>query len=256
VALIVCIMAGSGIIYAAIVAAWVAYLVPSWVRHGEERTHAERSTERMRILQPGPRHGSHELDEEDLLLGERAVTRVSARTARRRRRTLLLLVVTITAVCIGVRLGYLLSWVPAIPAIALVGYLVLLRRSTRRMALARRRELARRAVRAVSVAPRRRVEPRPVVSPASAAPSPVRRPSTPMADDSWEPQPVPLPTYVTAPKARRSIRTINLRSPGAWTSGRLPGESDGHVAPAEAPRSYVSEAAETGPIPLQVAVGN
>src|SRR3712207_914741 len=103
-------MAGSGIIYAAIVAAWVAYLVPSWVRHGEERTYAERSTERMRILQPGPRHAGHELDEEDLPLGEHAVARVSARTARRRRRTLVLLALTIVVVAVGVGLGYLLPW--------------------------------------------------------------------------------------------------------------------------------------------------
>lgn len=37
----------------------------------------------------------------------------------------------------------------------------------------------------------------------------------------WEPVPVPLPTYVTAPRARRVIRTIDLATPGAWTSGRL-----------------------------------
>ncbi len=37
----------------------------------------------------------------------------------------------------------------------------------------------------------------------------------------WEPVPVPLPTYVTAPRAQRVIRTIDLATPGAWTSGRL-----------------------------------
>jgi hypothetical protein len=38
---------------------------------------------------------------------------------------------------------------------------------------------------------------------------------------SWEPVPVPLPTYVLAPKAPRSVRVIDLTLPGAWTSGYL-----------------------------------
>jgi hypothetical protein len=38
---------------------------------------------------------------------------------------------------------------------------------------------------------------------------------------SWQPNPLPLPTYVTAPKAVRPIRVIDLTTPGAWTSGRL-----------------------------------
>ena len=37
----------------------------------------------------------------------------------------------------------------------------------------------------------------------------------------WDPLPVTLPTYVTKPTAtRRTVRTIDLGEPGAWTSGR------------------------------------
>ena len=37
----------------------------------------------------------------------------------------------------------------------------------------------------------------------------------------WDPMPVTLPTYVTAPAAaRRTVRTIDLDSTGVWTSGR------------------------------------
>ena len=37
----------------------------------------------------------------------------------------------------------------------------------------------------------------------------------------WDPLPVTLPTYVTKPAAaRRTVRTIDLGEPGAWTSGR------------------------------------
>ncbi|MFE2723161.1 gephyrin-like molybdotransferase receptor GlpR [Kitasatospora sp. NPDC059327] len=42
--------------------------------------------------------------------------------------------------------------------------------------------------------------------------------------DSWEPVPVPLPTYVTAPVAPRVTRGLDLSAPGTWTAGR-PAES-------------------------------
>ncbi len=35
----------------------------------------------------------------------------------------------------------------------------------------------------------------------------------------WDPLPVTLPTYVTKPKAKRTVRTIDLNEPGTWTSG-------------------------------------
>jgi hypothetical protein len=44
-------------------------------------------------------------------------------------------------------------------------------------------------------------------------------------EGTWEPAEFPLPTYVTAPKAVRPVRVIDLTSPGAWTSGRFLEES-------------------------------
>jgi len=38
----------------------------------------------------------------------------------------------------------------------------------------------------------------------------------------WDPLPVTLPTYVSKPQARRTVRTIELGEPGTWTSGRTP----------------------------------
>jgi hypothetical protein len=40
-------------------------------------------------------------------------------------------------------------------------------------------------------------------------------------DETWRPNPLPLPTYVTAPKAVRPIKVIDLTTPGAWSSGRI-----------------------------------
>ncbi|MFB6892612.1 hypothetical protein ACFCX4_25235 [Kitasatospora sp. NPDC056327] len=63
--------------------------------------------------------------------------------------------------------------------------------------------------------------------------------------DSWEPVPVPLPTYVTAPVAPRVNRGLDLSAPGTWSSGR-PAESRNtplfdqyaeHPAPEPRPRA-------------------
>ncbi|WP_354642010.1 gephyrin-like molybdotransferase receptor GlpR [Kitasatospora camelliae] len=43
--------------------------------------------------------------------------------------------------------------------------------------------------------------------------------------DSWEPVPVPLPTYVTAPVAPRVSRGLDLSAPGTWDSGRPAAEA-------------------------------
>jgi hypothetical protein len=41
----------------------------------------------------------------------------------------------------------------------------------------------------------------------------------------WDPLPVTLPTYVTKPKARRTVRTIDLSEPGTWSAGRSEDDS-------------------------------
>lgn len=40
----------------------------------------------------------------------------------------------------------------------------------------------------------------------------------------WDPLPVTVPTYVTKPRAGRTVRTIEFGEPGAWTSGHVEGE--------------------------------
>lgn len=52
--------------------------------------------------------------------------------------------------------------------------------------------------------------------PASAGAARIEAP----APGSWRAVPVPLPTYVTAPRVARTVSTIDLESTGAWTSGR------------------------------------
>lgn len=40
----------------------------------------------------------------------------------------------------------------------------------------------------------------------------------------WDPLPVTVPTYVTKPRAGRTVRTIDFAQPGTWTSGHIEGE--------------------------------
>lgn len=42
----------------------------------------------------------------------------------------------------------------------------------------------------------------------------------PAQGDSWDPVPVPLPTYVTAPVAPRATSGVDLGAPDAWSSAR------------------------------------
>ena len=69
----------------------------------------------------------------------------------------------------------------------------------------------------------------------------------------WDPLPVTLPTYVTKPKATRTVRTIDLDEPGSWTSGRSEQDS-ALVAEAQAQSGQV--AAEQAPVEQQRAVGS
>ncbi|MFE9707770.1 gephyrin-like molybdotransferase receptor GlpR [Streptomyces sp. NPDC005930] len=53
--------------------------------------------------------------------------------------------------------------------------------------------------------------------------------------DSWDPVPVPLPTYVTAPVAPRATPDVDLAAPDAWSSARssavAPDQEDAAPAP-------------------------
>lgn len=52
--------------------------------------------------------------------------------------------------------------------------------------------------------------------------------------DSWDPVPVPLPTYVTAPVAPRATADVDLGAPDAWSSARSSTVTPEHEATAAA----------------------
>ncbi|MGW3325929.1 divisome protein SepX/GlpR [Streptomyces virginiae] len=313
-------MSSSGLIYAVIVGAWAAYLVPMWLRRQDELNEArptERFSTAIRLLsgragmerryakglrergdeqaepQPhaDPDAATETVDSVDAdarafdvpptraeprpaavereQRAERARREQRLQVLARRRRTtaLLFLVFTLGAVVAAVGgLHYL--WAPAVPALLLSAYIVHLRVQERRryeFTMDRRRaEAAARQLR--ENRPSRREpeaasgsepDPAPPVSPQEAGRRALveqtdhaewvdqqrERERGPARGESWEPVPVPLPTYVTAPVAPRATGPA---APDAWSATRSstaePTEPRLRAQPA-APRS------EPGPDP-------
>lgn len=234
-------MSGSGLIYAAVLAAWAAYFVSRSVRSGSREILAapEGTVLRRRGATEAPA-GSYALlrpqtDEPEPVVKPRRISvaealapvptpvkvPVSAATAARRRRALGTLAVALFAVTLLTFTGFLPGWAPALPALLLGAYVIELRVQVRRAQLA--------------------LQPRPVALP-PALRQPRRRhgvlhrredndswdpwPSfetvpgpVPDLAEGWEPRPVPLPTYVTAAKAEAAPgRRIDVSAGKAWTT--------------------------------------
>ncbi|MEW1643415.1 MULTISPECIES: gephyrin-like molybdotransferase receptor GlpR [unclassified Streptomyces] len=191
--------------------------------------------------------------------------------ARRRRTTVMLfLAFTLGAIVAAVG-GLALLWAPGVPAVLLSGYIAYLRTQERRRFAyqmdRRRAEVA--AQRLRERQPRRRASvdaglddaeegPEPETDPGLSALAADRRALVEQTDhaewvdqqrerqrrpgqgDSWDPVPVPLPTYVTAPVAPRATSDVDLGAPDAWSSARSspvvpeqeaqPGSRDEHDA--------------------------
>ncbi|MFF2511614.1 gephyrin-like molybdotransferase receptor GlpR [Streptomyces sp. NPDC058086] len=195
--------------------------------------------------------------------------------ARRRRTTVMLfLAFTLGAIVAAVG-GLAFLWAPGVPALMLSSYIVYLRAQERRRftyTMDRRRAEAA-AQRLRERQPRRR----PTVDPGADEPDDSPEPETdpglsalaadrralveqtdhaewvdqqrerqrgPGRGDSWDPVPVPLPTYVTAPVAPRATSSVDLGAPDAWSSARSsavePSEPEAEPAAEEG-----HEAAET-----------
>jgi hypothetical protein len=234
-------MGSSGLIYAAIVAAWAAVLVPRWVRRNEEIDQAREAdlAHGIRVLGPadsltrGARaHARHaalpvEPAERPMAMDEPGVESLTefGQAARRRRRVLSVLVLAFVAVTVTAVIGKLPLWSVALPTLLLGGFLWAARRAV--------------ATEANTRAARRRREP--TVLAASTSPQMAVRdvpvPAEPVDPRAWEPVPVPLPTYLTKDKAPQlATRTIDLSVPGAWTSGHVDtGDSNPPTRPVPVP---------------------
>jgi hypothetical protein len=230
----------SGLIFVALAVAWAAYLIPKALRHHDDVVRGrsiDKFSQSMRVLarrEPvsarmarmvvtparavsaaivttKPSAGSPSPDE--LFAARRVAT---AQATRRRRRVLLLLLVLVgvAAVCVSGRLAW--PYV-ALPVVLLSAWLV----ACRLMVKKERAWTPAVLVETTDDAP---VEPAEVQPPAPVT----AEAATPAGPHLWDPVPTTLPTYVSKPPARRSVRTIDLDSTGVWTSGRT--ESDSALA--------------------------
>jgi hypothetical protein len=151
------------------------------------------------------------------LARDRGFGHAPATLAARRRRVLTALVGA-TVLLVILAAASVAPWLLAAPpAIATIGYVMHLRVQARRM-----REIAKLRTRAA----RFRAE---AAQPSAAKSGRTAQKMAPATlvhdqldtDDGWQPVSVPVPTYVTAPRAGRPIRRIDLQGDDAWTSGRL-----------------------------------
>ncbi|WP_306185805.1 gephyrin-like molybdotransferase receptor GlpR [Streptomyces sp. MK5] len=173
--------------------------------------------------------------------------------ARRRRTTVVLfLAFTLGAIVAAVG-GLAFLWAPGVPAVLLSAYIAYLRvQERRRFAYQmdrRRAEAAAQRLRESRRPQRRRAAPdedadepeaagEPEADPGLSALAADRRALVEQTDhaewldqqrerrrrpghgDSWDPVPVPLPTYVTAPVAPRASSDVDLGTPDSWSSAR------------------------------------
>ena len=211
------------------------------------------------------------------------VRRAAARAAARRRRRILSFLLLSTLVVTGLAAFAVVPWWSvAIPAGLTVLYLVLCRTQVRHeRSVSWDADLAA----AVDALPEASSV-RPVARPAARVDAPYGTPVRPAArnaqgfeefDDTedtiaipvavldavvvptvdggslWDPLPVTLPTYVSKPKARRTVRTIDLDEPGTWSSGRS--AEDSQLVAEAAAHEAADEAAEEAVVEPQRAVG-
>ncbi|MER6128207.1 gephyrin-like molybdotransferase receptor GlpR [Streptomyces sp. NPDC001795] len=183
--------------------------------------------------------------------------------ARRRRTTVVLfLAFTLGAIVAAVG-GLAFLWAPGVPAVMLSAYIAYLRAQERKRftyTMDRRRAEAA-AQRLRERQPRRRPpvdseadepeegRPEPESDPGLSALAADRRALVEQTDhaewvdqqrerqrrpghgESWDPVPVPLPTYVTAPVAPRATPSVDLGAPDAWSSARSSAAEAGAPVP-------------------------
>ncbi len=238
----------SGLIFVVLALAWAGYLIPRALRHHDEiaanrpidsfsdtvrvleRTPAtmralltppsakQRLGRRSRVVEEGAVEAR--LETSTASAPARPATRVAVRGAARRRRRVLLLLLLLTTATAGVAAFHYLPWVyVAIPGGLVIGWLVLCRLMVRKES----------AARPAAVEQDDPLAPR--VETVEAFEPPVAEAVVPVAtvgahganvdDDGslWDPLPLTLPTYVTKPAARRTVRTIDLTQTGVTSSG-------------------------------------
>lgn len=247
----------SGLIIAFVVAVWAAYFVPLVLRRYDEASNnasVETSGSQARVIaRPTPAATSPVVEPvvepaEATTPTTRTLDRPAARLAASRRRRTLLTLLTTTAL-VGVLAGASVIapfWVAA-PVALVVAWLVACRIQVRdELGLTRVKAPKQPRTTRTKAAPSADEEETIIVSGQFEDINPGRKhqmedialeanalddqvviavPSVSTTGEAlWDPLPVTLPTYVTKPRAGRTVRTIDFGEAGTWTSGHIEGE--------------------------------
>jgi hypothetical protein len=245
----------TGLIFAGIAIAWLAYLVPHFVRRRDGEPDVELEavdpfSDSVRIL----RNGTAPLLDQDLAeLREFEVStpvtrraaiadlrRLERVAASRRRRVLSGLFAVLCAVISVCSMSWLPWWTVAVPGGLVLLFVVVSRVSVRAM----RRDLDARFVAISRGSDEKTVLISRKDAVAGAKDKKAKKAKAKDAKDAegkpglWDPLPITVPTYVSKPLAPRTVRTIDLSAPDVTSSGRqsVPVTAD---APAEAPAETV-----------------
>ncbi|MDN3023189.1 gephyrin-like molybdotransferase receptor GlpR [Streptomyces sp. S.PB5] len=204
--------------------------------------------------------------------------------ARRRRTTVVLFIAFTLGAIVAAVGGLAFLWAPGVPAVLLSAYIAYLRSQERRRFAyqmdRQRAEAAAQRLKERARQPRRRAAtaaavdaddpddgPEPEQDPGLSALAADRRALVEQTDhaewvdqqrerqrrpghgDSWEPVPVPLPTYVTAPVAPRATADVDLEAPDAWSSARssaVAGDREARGAESGSEQNGPAQDAEAG----------
>ena len=242
----------TGLIFAAIAIAWLAYLVPHFVRRRDDEPAtdvdpSDRFSDSMRII----RSGTATLLDQDLAqIPKYEVSTPQTRraaimdlcrqervAAARRRRVLLVLLAGLSVVVGTCAVGLTPWWSLAIPGGLLLIFIVAARvsvRVIRRSLDARYRQIRHGSNESTIFLSREDLlgaenMKGPAVGKAKAEPAKD-------AGSLWDPVPITVPTYVSKPLAPRTVRTIDLSGPGVPASARpqVPVTADAPETAAEA----------------------
>ena len=227
-------------IFGAIAIAWLAYLVPHFVRKREDDVAvdaddpAERFAQSMRVVQ----HGTAPLLDQDLseigtyevstpLTRRAAVTdlrRLETVAALRRRRVLLVLMAALSLV-IGLAAVQLIPWwSTAIPGGLLVLFFAVSRFSVvamRRSLDARYADIMRGGEEVTVFINRAKIKKETKAVAESVEDEPAEAEVKPATGALWDPVPITVPTYVSKPLAPRTVRTIDLSGPAVTSAAAV-----------------------------------
>jgi hypothetical protein len=206
----------SGIIYLAIIGMWVAYFLPRWIHSRNEFT--GKSAQRYRSALEVVAGNASPLSEVDRL-------RANQLKLTRRRLFFSLILTSFLLTLVGALMQAVTYSLILLPIAGFIFYLAQVRHdiNTEKIAKRRRDELHRTSAGISTtnlvevVTPKATTEHWVPLAEREISGVTVLPKGSQKAASEWDPQSIPVPTYVTAAKAVPSRRIVDLTEPGKWS---------------------------------------